>query len=310
MSDCFGLLFPGQGSQYVGMGADLCEIFPAARETYERAEQMLGLPIRRLSFEGPADELRQTRFTQPAILTHSLAVLSAVPGLMPRVVAGHSLGEYSALFAAGVLDFKSVLILVKRRAELMYSEGEKNPGTMAAVMGLDSDVVDAVCRDAGGVVVAANYNEPKQTVISGEVEAVKRAIELARERGALKTLLLPVSGAFHSPLLRDSAASFAEFLAGFELHPPRCAVVMNVTGETASSVEEIRANLARQLISPVQWFRTITTARESGCRRFYEVGPRQVLSGLVRRIDRELSVSPLGRASEANAVVESEAGGR
>jgi [acyl-carrier-protein] S-malonyltransferase len=298
-----GLLFPGQGSQTVGMGADLCERFPACRDVYDRAEQILELPVRRLSFEGPEDELRQTRFTQPSILTHSLAVLAALPGLRPRLAAGHSLGEYSALYSAGVLDFESVLKLVKRRAELMYAEGTKNPGSMAAVLGMDATSVEALCREVTGIVVPANYNEPKQTVISGEVEAVKAAAELAKSRGALKVVLLPVSGAFHSPLLRDSAREFADYLAGFELRTPSFPVVMNVAGRPAADSAEVRANLSAQLTSPVRWSQTMLAAREAGCMRFYETGPGSVLAGLARRIDRELGVTPLGKAADVEAAL-------
>ncbi|MEO0005555.1 MAG: ACP S-malonyltransferase [candidate division WOR-3 bacterium] len=302
----FAFLFPGQGSQYVGMGADLYETFPSARDTYDRAEDILQLPIKRISFEGPEEELRQTRYTQPAILTHSLACLSVLTSgsFHPTLAAGHSLGEYSALYAAGCLEFESVLKLVKRRAFLMFNEGEKRPGTMAAIIGIDSAIVEAICVEAGGVVVPANYNEPKQTVISGEPEAVKRAMELAKGRGALKVVQLPVSGAFHSPLLFESAQEFAEYLRSIKVHPPRFPVVMNVTGRIAQSPDEVRTNLEKQLISPVQWVRTIRSAKEIGCHNFLEVGPGQVLAGLVRRIDRELVVRPAGKATELKGLME------
>jgi [acyl-carrier-protein] S-malonyltransferase len=302
MSDPIGFLFPGQGSQFVGMGSDLYAKFPQARDIYERAEQVLELPIKALSFEGPEEELRQTRYTQPAILTHSLAALAALPRLNPVMAAGHSLGEYSALYAAGALDFDSVMRLVQRRGALMYAEGEKNPGTMAAIIGLEAATVEQLCKEVNGVVVPANYNEPKQTVISGEVPAVKAAAELAKTRGALKAVLLPVSGAFHSPLLKQSAAEFADFLGSFDIRTPSFPVIANVTGQPATTADQVRDCLTRQLISPVRWVATIESARQLGCRHFLEIGPGSVLSGLARRIDRELVVSPAGKVPDVEAL--------
>jgi [acyl-carrier-protein] S-malonyltransferase len=302
MSDSIGLLFPGQGSQFVGMGADLYEKFAPARDVYERAEQVLELPVKALSFEGPEEELRQTRYTQPALLTHSLAALAALPKLSPALAAGHSLGEYSALFAAAALDFDSVMRLVKRRGALMYAEGEKNPGTMAAIIGMEVSAVEQLCSEVSGVVVPANYNEPKQTVISGEVPAVKAAAELAKTRGALRALLLPVSGAFHSPLLKESAAEFADFLAEFEIRTPSFPVIANVTGQPVDTAEQVRDCLTKQLISPVRWVETIKSAKGLGCGKFLEVGPGNVLAGLCRRIDRELAVSPAGRVPDVESL--------
>ncbi|HTW90296.1 MAG TPA: ACP S-malonyltransferase [bacterium] len=302
MSDSIGFLFPGQGSQFVGMGADLYSKFGPARDVYDRAEQALEMPIKKLSFEGPEDELRQTRYTQPAILTHSLAALAVLPKTSPAMAAGHSLGEYPALYAAGVLDFDSVMKLVKRRGALMYAEGEKNPGTMAAIIGMEAAAVEQLCKDAGGIVVPANYNEPRQTVISGEVPAVKAAAELAKTRGALKAVLLPVSGAFHSPLLKESAAEFAEFLGGFEIRTPSFPVIANVTGQPVTTAEQVRDCLTKQLISPVRWVATINSAKALGCKRFLEVGPGNVLAGLARRIDRELVVSPAGKVADVEAL--------
>lgn len=297
-----GFLFPGQGSQFVGMGADLYAKFPAARDVYDRAEQVLELPVRKLSFEGPDDELRQTRYTQPAILTHSLAALAALPKQSPILAAGHSLGEYSALYAAGALDFDSVMRLVKRRGALMYAEGEKNPGTMAAIIGMEATAVEQLCAEVGGIVVPANYNEPRQTVISGEIPAVKAVAELAKARGALKAVLLPVSGAFHSPLLKESAAEFADYLGGFEIRTPAFPVIANVTGQPVTTADQVRDCLAKQLISPVRWVATIATARGLGATRFLEIGPGNVLAGLARRIDRELVVSPVGKVVDVDTL--------
>jgi [acyl-carrier-protein] S-malonyltransferase len=309
MSDAIGFLFPGQGSQFVGMGADLYAKFAPAREVYDRAEQVLELPVRKLSFEGPDDELRQTRYTQPAILTHSLAALAALPKLSPILAAGHSLGEYSALYAAGALDFDSVMQLVKRRGALMYAEGEKNPGTMAAIIGMEAAAVELLCAEVGGVVVPANYNEPRQTVISGEIPAVKAVAELAKARGALKAVLLPVSGAFHSPLLKESASEFADYLGQFEIRQPAFPVIANVTGQPVTSAEQVRDCLGRQLISPVRWVATMASAKSLGGMKFLEIGPGNVLAGLARRIDRELSVTAVGKVADIEALTGTAAAG-
>lgn len=293
-------LFPGQGSQYVGMGKDLYENFAEARAVYDTASMLLEMDIRRLSFEGPEEELRKTYITQPAILVHSLAAYEVLraKGVKPALAAGHSLGEYSALYAAGALDMPAVLKLVKRRGELMYAEGTVRPGTMAAIIGMNAEAVEALCREVEGIVVPANYNEPAQTVISGSVPAVLKAMELAQSRGAAKVVQLPVSGAFHSPLLEESAREFSNFLKGFAIRDGAFPVIANVTGEPEQSADEIRANLEQQLIRPVQWCKTIQTARALGFDQFWEVGPGRVLSGLVRRIDRTATCLPLGKADE------------
>ncbi len=282
----------------MGMGVDLYERFSRARDVYEQAEDILELPIKRLSFEGPEEELRQTRYTQPAILTHSLALLAVLPEIKPSFAAGHSLGEYTALYSAGCFDFISVMKLVKRRAELMFQEGEKRPGKMAAIIGLEAKEIEEVCKEAGGVVVPANYNEPKQTVISGEPIAVEKAMELAKAKGALKIIPLPVSGAFHSPLLEESTKEFADYLSQFVIKTPSFPVIMNVTGKPAITPQEVKANLSRQLISPVRWVEVMESAKEMGCQDFIEIGPGKVLAGLARRIDPSLKVTPIGKVDE------------
>ncbi len=297
-------LFPGQGSQSVGMGKDLYDAFPAAKQVYDQASDLLGFDIRKLSFEGPEDELRKTCFTQPALLVHSIAACEILKGkgVKPELAAGHSLGEYSALYCAGALDFYSVVKLVKRRGELMFAEGAKNPGTMAAIIGLPAEQVIELCKQVEGVVVPANFNEPTQTVISGQIPAVEKAMELAKTKGALKAIRLPVSGAFHSPLLDNSAREFREYLKHFEIREPQFPVIANVTGESEKTAAEIRANLENQLISPVQWTRTIQTARGLGIEQFYEVGSGRVLTGLAKRIDRAASCATMGKAEELNAL--------
>jgi [acyl-carrier-protein] S-malonyltransferase len=297
-------LFPGQGAQYVGMGKDLYDAFPEARAIYDQANDRLGMDIKRLSFEGPEDELRKTYITQPAILVHSLAALEVLKtkGLRPELAAGHSLGEYSALYAAGALDWDAVIRLVKRRGELMFAEGTTNPGTMAAIVGMTEEAVIALCKEIAGIVVPANFNEPSQTVISGQVEAVQRAAELAKARGATRAVMLPVSGAFHSPLLENSAREFRGFLSGFDVKAPAFPVIANVTGEPERTAAEIRANLENQLTSPVRWTKTIQTALSLGFDQFYEVGPGKILSGLVKRIDRAAVCATLGKIEELNAV--------
>jgi len=306
-----GCLFAGQGAQYVGMGQDLAQRFPAARELFQRADERLGYSLSNLCFEGPGDELTATEHSQPAILTTSLAAAwSAWPQGRPRdeevvAVAGLSLGEYSALVFAGALSFEDGLGLVARRGELMAEAGRQRPGTMTSIMGLDATVVEGICERAAelGVVVAANYNCPGQIVVSGEPEAVKRAAELAGQAGAFRVVELGVSGAFHSPLMEPARRKLAGLLEETPLARPWAPVVGNVTGEPTQEPEEIRQNLAEQLIHAVRWEACCRRILAQGAEALYEVGPGKVLKGLMRRIDRSVPVETLGKAEEVAALV-------
>lgn len=297
------LLFPGQGSQFVGMGRDLAERFPVAREVFEEADDVLGFSLSKLAWEGPEDELTLTHNAQPAILTHSIAAHRALGEAIGEVAyaAGHSLGEFSAYVAAGSLSFADAVRTVRRRGELMFRGGEERPGTMAAVLGLDDDAVDAVCREASTdteVCVAANYNAPGQIVISGDVPAVERAMELAKEKGARRALRLNVSGAFHSPLMRVAEEGLAVQLESTDLAAPIYPVVSNVDASPVADAATARRLLVSQLTSPVRWTGCIRTMREAGVNRFLEIGPGSVLSGLLKRIDRQAESLTLGTADE------------
>jgi [acyl-carrier-protein] S-malonyltransferase len=285
------LLFPGQGSQAVGMGRDLAERFPAAREVFERADDTLGFALSRLCWSGPEDELTYTRNAQPALLTHSAAVWSVVRGVNADVVCagGHSLGEFSAYHAAGALSFEDAVRTVRLRGELMYDAGQARPGAMAAVLGLDDAVVEDVCREAsaeGSVVVAANFNSPGQVVISGDLSAVERMGPLLVSAGAKRVKTLNVSGAFHSPLMEPALAGLRARLEEASFGEAAFPVVSNVTAAPVSDAGEARPLLVDQLTSPVRWTDSVRTMLQLGATRFLEVGPGNVLTGMLKRIDR------------------------
>jgi [acyl-carrier-protein] S-malonyltransferase len=297
-------VFPGQGSQYVGMGRDLYEQSPAARAIFDQADQVLGIPVTSLCFEGPEEDLERTYNQQPSVLTVSMAYLAALREraaqvgrrLNPAFVAGHSMGEYSALVAADVMDFADALSLVRERGRLMEESGDKEPGGMAAVIGLDMATLEAVVHRARelGEIVLANMNSPLQTVISGEVGALLRAMDLAREAGARRVARLKISIASHSPLMQQAALQLSEKLAGINLRDPRIPVVANITGQVLQSAADIKRELGEQLCKPVQWTRSILEMKNLGGRTFLEIGPGSVLSGLIRRIDSSVEVETYG----------------
>ena len=293
-------LFPGQGSQKVGMGKDLVETSASAKRRYEEANDIMGMDLAKLSFEGPVETLRQTEVTQPALFVVSvvLAELAMAGGLTPSFLAGHSLGEYSALTTANVFTFTEALTLVKLRGYAMSQAGQERSGTMAAVIGLDADTVECICDEASEgaeVAVPANFNSPGQIVISGNVDAVKNAMKLAEKSGATKAIELNVSGAFHSPLMETAKMSMKKALDEISLNRAQFPIVMNVSAEAVSEPEKIKENLIRQLDNPVRWIETVETLQDLGATDFVEVGPGRVLQGLNRRIDRTLSTRSIER---------------
>ena len=286
-------IFPGQGAQFTGMGLDLYNNFQMAHELFEKANEILGFRITDIMFEGTSDQLKQTNVTQPAIFLHSV-ILAKVLGnsFQPEMVAGHSLGELSALVAAGVLSFEDGLQLVSKRAKAMQKACEIMPSTMAAVLGLEDQVVEEVCDVVDGVVVAANYNCPGQLVISGEVSAIETACELLKEKGARRALVLPVGGAFHSPMMEPAREELATAIKETQFNEPACPVYQNVPASAVTSATEIKENLMKQLTAPVKWTQSIQSMIADGGTQFIEVGPGKVLQGLMRKIDR--SVEAIG----------------
>lgn len=306
-SDAMGMtayVFPGQGSQYVGMAKDLFEGHAASRALMEKADAILGVPLSALCFNGPEEELRQTKNTQPAIFLHSVALFSTVHE-QPSMVAGHSLGEYSALVAAGTLSFEDALRLVRLRGELMQRAGEEHPGTMAAVLGLSPETIEEVCREAAaeGIVQPANFNSPGQTVISGSVAGVRRGMEIAKSRGARMVKELPVSGAFHSPLMASAQERLKEELNRTTLRDARIPVYANVTAEPVRRAEEIRTLLYRQLTNPVRWEETVHNMVRDGMTACTEIGPGKVLQGLIKRIAPQVATAGMDAWRDAAGAV-------
>jgi len=285
-------IFPGQGAQFTGMGLDLYNNSQMAHELFEKANEILGFRITDIMFEGTADQLKQTNVTQPAIFLHSV-ILAKVLGnsFQPEMVAGHSLGEISALVAAGVLSFDDGLQLVSKRAEAMQKACEIMPSTMAAVLGLEDQIVEEVCDAVDGVVVAANYNCPGQLVISGEVSAIETACELLKEKGARRALVLPVGGAFHSPMMEPAREELAAAIKATKFNEPTCRVYQNVPAKAITTALEIKENLIKQLTAPVKWTQSIQSMIADGGTQFIEVGPGKVLQGLMRKIDRSVEAT-------------------
>jgi [acyl-carrier-protein] S-malonyltransferase len=281
-------IFPGQGAQFVGMGLDLYEKYPIAQALFEQANDILGFRITDIMFEGTPEDLKQTKVTQPAIFLHSV-ILSKVMGdaFQPDMVAGHSLGEFSALVANEVLNFEDGLKLVSQRALAMQKACELQPSTMAAVLSLPDDVVERICAETSGIVVAANFNCPGQLVISGEVAAIEIACEKMKEAGARRALVLPVGGAFHSPLMEPAREELASAIENTVFSSPKCPIYQNVSTTAVVNAEEIKENLISQLTAPVKWTQSVQNMIKDGATLFTEVGPGKVLQGLVRKINAD-----------------------
>ncbi len=284
-------IFPGQGAQFSGMGLDLYEKSPEAQQLFEQANKILDFCITDVMFEGTDEQLKETKVTQPAIFIHSV-IMAKVLGedFKPEMVAGHSLGEFSALVASGAMSFEDGLTLVSKRAMAMQKACELKPSTMAAVLGLDDQVVEEVCKSIEGV-VPANYNCPGQLVISGEFEAVEKACEVLKEKGAKRALVLPVSGGFHSPMMESAREELAKAIELTEIKTPICPIYQNVVAKAVTDPKEIKENLIIQLTAPVKWTQTIQQMIADGATDFIEVGPGKVLQGLMRKIDRKVNTS-------------------
>lgn len=281
-------IFPGQGAQFTGMGLDLYEKSPLAQELFEKANSILGFHITDVMFEGSAEDLKETKVTQPAVFLHSVILAKTLgKSFKPDMVAGHSLGELSALVVNGTLSFEDGLQLVSKRALAMQKACELQPSTMAAVLGLEDAIVEQICAKTEGVVVAANYNCPGQLVISGEVDAINRACEAMKEAGARRALVLPVGGAFHSPLMEPAREELAAAIENTSFSKPNCPIYQNVTAMAVINENDIKKNLMSQLTAPVRWTQSIQQMIADGATLFTEVGPGNVLQGLVKKIDRE-----------------------
>ena len=285
------LIFPGQGSQFSGMGLDLYKSNDTAKSLFKIANDILNFDISKIMFEGSIEDLKQTNVTQPAIYIHSTILAKCIKNLIPNMVAGHSLGEFSALVAANTLSFEDGLKLVSKRAELMHVACQENNSTMAAIIGLEVDTINEVCQNTSGIVVPANYNSPGQIVISGNYKSVEEACKILSEKGARRALILPVAGAFHSPLMASAKEELEETINEMEFKKPICPIYQNVCANAVVLEEEIKQNLIKQLTAPVKWQQTIEQMIKEGATEFIEVGPGNVLSGLNRRINRNIKSS-------------------
>lgn len=288
-------VFPGQGAQYPGMGKDLYENSAEVKKLFEKANEILGFKITDIMFEGTAEDLKQTKVTQPAIFLHSVLLAKTLNDFAPEMVAGHSLGEFSALVASGALTFEDGLTLVSKRAMAMQKACEAEPSTMAAIVGLDDEVVEEVCNSIDDVVVAANYNCPGQLVISGSVAGVDKACELLTEKGAKRALKLPVGGAFHSPLMEPAREELAAAIESATFNTPVCPVYQNVNALPVTDPVEIKQNLIAQLTAPVRWTQTVKNMIADGATLFTEIGPGKVLQGLVKKVDRNMETAGIDR---------------
>lgn len=299
-------LFPGQGSQFVGMGKDLHDHYDQVKDLYRSANRIMDMDLTNISFYGPEEELKQTQITQPAIFVHSMAVFELIKDLSsaPSAVAGHSLGEYSALVAAGSLSFEEGLRLVKIRGELMQQAGTIQPGTMGAIIGLDPVTVSEICDSLKktGIVCPANFNSPGQIVVSGDVEAVRKALDLAKDKGARKAVELVVSGAFHSPLMASAAKGLSEALKKTEIKDAAIPVYTNVRATPSRNSSELKELLYEQLTHPVRWEEIIINMAGNKVNTFFEIGPGKVLSGLNKRIVRDLSCTPIGTQPDIETI--------
>ncbi len=292
-------IFPGQGAQFPGMGKDLFEKSKTAYELFNIANEILGFKISDIMFNGSAEDLKQTSVTQPAIFLHSVILaISKGNEISPKMVAGHSLGEFSALVVNKSISFEDGLKLVSIRANAMQKACENNPGTMAAVLALDDDIVENVCKEINGIVVAANYNCPGQLVISGEIKSIESACEKLKQIGARRALVLPVGGAFHSPLMEEAKKELEDAISKTVFSNPICPIYQNVNGLPFSSENEIKENLISQLTSPVRWTQSINKMIKDGAIEFIEVGPGKVLQGLVKKINRDIASSSLNLENE------------
>ena len=285
-------IFPGQGAQFSGMGSELFEKSSLAQEDFNKANDILGFSITDIMFEGTADELKQTKVTQPAIFLHSVILAKTLGNeFKPDMVAGHSLGEFSALVANEVLEFDSALKLVSQRAAAMQKACEIKPSTMAAVIGLEDKIVEEVCNQSSGIVVAANYNCPGQLVISGEINAIDHACEILKEAGARMAMILPVGGAFHSPLMEPAREELAAAIENTIFKEPTCPIYQNATAKAVNSAVDIKENLIAQLTAPVRWAQSIQQMISDGGTEFTEIGPGKVLQGLMRKINRKVTTN-------------------